>query len=263
VKRPPIRQTHIRAAQAHDTRPIYDLLIEAFGGRYLSYTIFQSSQSAAYLQCLIEQGLEQSGHLFYVADLAQIVKGFYDAVLHRGDFVLNYIAVSRPERSAGIGNVLLSHFEARGAMLGCQQYVLDVFESNQLAYRWYLNHGYRADSANFQARLLTARGVTRASWPLVVAAGNLQLAVREERAKGFSKVDGTCGNGQITIGLIGGHVCKLLAYHDIDLEEAVEAVCARFQSDRPVLIVPALPVVPTAWPILDFEKTLRLVKPAS
>ena len=97
----------------------------------------------------------------------------------------------------------------------------------------------------------------------MVTDGNLQIAVREEQAKGFSKVDGTCGNGQMTIGLIGGHVCKLLACHDIDLEDAVEAVCARFRSDRPVLIVPALPAVPTAWSILDFEKTLRLVKPIS
>ena len=158
---PNINETGIRVARVQDAHQIYDFLIEAFGGRYLPYTIFQSPQSITYLQRLIKQGIDQSGHIFHVLERSSVVKGFYNAVVRQRDFFLNYIAVGKSERSVGVGQALLNHFEAQGAFFGCRQYVLDVFESNQTAYRWYLKHGYFLDSMNFQVRLSTAQGATK------------------------------------------------------------------------------------------------------
>ena len=260
---PNINETDIRVARVQDAYQIYDLLVEAFGGRYLPYTVFQSPLSVIYLQRLIRQGVEQSSHIFHVTERFSGVKGFYNAVVRQRDFFLNYIAVCKSERSVGVGQALLNHFEAHGTFLGCRQYVLDVFESNQTAYRWYLKHGYFLDSMNFQVRLSTAQGATKKNRPMRLTKEDLQTAMKEEQAQGFSKVDGRYEAGQITVGLIAGRACKLLTYQNIELVEAVEAVCARFQSDRTELIIPALPVLPTNWSILDSEKTLRLIKPVT
>ncbi len=253
-------ETDIREAEIQDANQIYDLLVDGFDKRYLPYTIFQPSQSVVYLKRLIEHGFERSGHLFSVRVLDGKLRGFYDAVMRQTEFFLNYIAVAQSERGNGIGGMLLTHFETKGTLCGCQQYVLDVFESNVRAYHWYLNQGYQVESASFQVRVSTADGLTRRGQPLLITADDFQRAVNEEQVQGFSKVDGVCGTGQITVGLIGGQVCKLLGYHEVDLVGAVASVCTRFQTDRPVLIVPSLPELPSAWPILDYEKALRLVK---
>jgi len=249
----------VRRATSNQAASIYDLKVQAFGDNYLLYTIYQAPQSVRYIEQLISQGARQTGQDFFVIAREEQVLGYYHAVRRETEYFLNYIAVSKDLRQSGLGRTLLDYYESYGRDIGCSHLSLDVFESNASVHDWYLAHGYRQVGSSVHVRMaITALG--DAGPELTCSAVSLQQALAAEQQWGFSKVEYGSASESVTVGLIGGQACKILAFTGLSLEQAVAAVCRRFRPDRSTLIVSSLPQVPTDWQITSMEQALRLTK---
>ena len=247
----------LRNARSSDAPAIYALKRQAFGKRYLLYTIYQAPQSVHYLVQLIAEAGQGGSHDFIVLEHAEAVNGYYHAAHHGSQYFLNYIAIASERQNLGLGGMLLQHFETNGVAKDCQEFALDVFESNSSAIAWYDRHGYSPVASTFQVRLdMTA--LTGAGSPLLWDELAWSEALRHEYSRGFSKIDCTCGSGSVTLGLIAGHTCKLLAYHDVSFDEAILAAALRLKDQRRVIIVSGLPDLPPGLPILSTERAIRL-----
>jgi len=230
----------------------------AFGVDYLAYTIYQAPESANYLYELLAQGPD-SPHCFTVAAAGGGLLGFY-YVVRRGDELFHpYMAVAPHARRQGLARVFMLDYEAVGRAQGFRRLGFDVFASNRHAYEFYLRLGYQVHATSWLVRLALADLAAPGAPPLHFTAADWAAARQEEAARGFSKVECTCGSGRVTVGLIAGSVCKLLDYEGISLDDALRAIGARFAGERTVLLVGGLPAVSPDWPVLSSEESLRCV----
>ena len=187
------------------------------------------------------------------------VAGYYHAVRRGVEYFLNYIAAAKDFRRLGLGGLLLDHYERCGRDAGCSALSLDVFESNASVRNWYLAHGYRQVGSSFHVRMAVVALSDRGP-ELACDARLLQQALEAERLWGFSKVELGSASESVTVGLIGGQACKILAFAGMPLERAAAAVGRRFRAERSMLIVASLPQVPTDWQLMSLEQALRLTK---
>jgi ribosomal protein S18 acetylase RimI-like enzyme len=255
------RSVHtIRRAVPSDADSIYRIKLEAFGDSFLPYTIYQDPRSVHYLEELISRQSTLAIHDFFVACQAGQTMGYYYAIRRGVTFFLSYIAVTASAQGRGLGRALLNHYETMGQTGGCQQLALDVFESNTRARGWYLDHGYRIQSISLYVRLATRSLSGHGRPPLHWSSDAWIQAIEEERTRGFSKIDCLCGSGRLTVGLIAGRVCKLLGYEGLTVEEALSAIGNQFCQTRKTLIASLASNELPALPVLDYEKSLRLIK---
>jgi ribosomal protein S18 acetylase RimI-like enzyme len=253
----------IRPAQPQESMAIYAIKSEAFSNTSLPYSIYQSPRSVHYLEHLITQAPDPVGHNIWVAYDGSRIVGYYHAVKMIGDFFLNYIAVDLHAQRRGVGSALLQHFESLGKEYGAQQLVLDVFERSPQVVSWYENCGYHLQSSSFHVCLSLDSSIGQASAPLGLTCDEKleQAALDLEQKWGFSKIDYACGTGTLSVGLIADRACKLLKYEQVEIEQAVLAICNRYRNTRQVLIVSSLAELPKHWKILCADQAFRLVKP--
>jgi GNAT superfamily N-acetyltransferase len=246
-------------AEPPDAADIYALTAEAFGTRYIQYTIFQAPQSVHYLHELIAGGLSGNGHIIYVMRNADGIFAYYDAVLADKEMFLNYIAVTDRYKKRGYGSILLNHYEDLGRQHGCSRLSLDLFESNAVACEWYRKSGYATQAESYQAQVLLRKDV-KEGLGLHCRIEDLEYALSQEKARGFSKLDCQYRSGRITLGLINFRSCKLLYRENISIEDAIAAVGNRFGNEREDMIIPNLNSIPVSLANFAFEKVLRLQK---
>jgi len=250
----------IRRARSEDASAIYLLKVEAFGDKYLSYTIYQATQSVSYLEQLIADSPERSYHDLHVLEQDGTIRGYYDAVRLPEEYLLNYIAVTRETRGLGLGGILLRHFEDAGKSIGCKALALDVFASNSSVSAWYYRHGYHLVAASFHVRLAIDALAGNNAPALLCENSVWGNAYNEEKVQGFSKVACRCGSGYLIVGLIAGNICKLLDFTGLSLRDAAGAIANHFEGEREYLIISALRDLPQDLPILDAERHLHLHK---
>jgi hypothetical protein len=208
---------------------------------------------------MISHGAHGSKHKIVVAVFGGRIVGYYEALHRESDFFLNYIAVDGSTRQNGLGGALLNDFEERGLALGTTHLALDIFESNSGVREWYERRGYTSVSSCFLVQvsisgLLLDVSSTLEWLPIWPAA-----AFDEERSRGFSKAEYACNSRRITIGLIDGRVCKLMAYDGVTRDGALRTI-AGLCPNREHIIVSNLHEIPAAWPVSATEKSLQLVK---
>jgi GNAT superfamily N-acetyltransferase len=249
----------IRLANPEDGRAIYALLVEAFGNRYLGYTIYQAPQSSRYLRELIK-AQPRNNHHVAVAEREECVIGYYEALAESSRLMLNYLAVATPARANGVGSVLMRHLQDVGRTLGCTELLLDVFQKNERAVAWYARQGFLPCSAVYKTRLRLNRFVSVGSYELECRTPEWKSALAEERLQGFSKIDVECGPGQLTMGLIAGSDCCLLAYKGVAWNEAVEALARCLRGLRRHLIVSTECPPDPGLPISSCDVLLRMGK---
>jgi GNAT superfamily N-acetyltransferase len=247
----------ISAASLEEVEDLYALKVGAFS-KYLLYTIYQSPRSVVYLQTLLMQGSDRTGNFFFVAKHESSLVGYYHAVRHGPAFFLNYLTVAEEARRLGIGSQLLRHYETTAGTLGCNVLELDVFESNSGVCEWYCKARYAPRSfASLASLALGWEGESR--YEVDFEPEVWHLACQEERERGFSKFACVCGPGKLTLGLIAEHVCKLMSFENITMEDAVVAINSRFSGMRDALIVSSQEI-PANWPLLASETIITLSK---
>jgi ribosomal protein S18 acetylase RimI-like enzyme len=249
-----------RLALPQESAIIYALKVAAFGQRYLAYSIYQSPRSVTYLTELIAHGPKQGKDIFVAAWENERLAGYYHAVRREQDLFLSYIAVAESAQGQGLGNLLRQHFERTAINYGYRMVSLDVFESNQRAYRWYCNHGYRFSDVSYLARIMLNSAMEGNNYSAHYSPEALQKAQSEENERGFSKIHCDCGPGHFILGLIDGHCCKLIAYTDLNLSEVVAVINASWRQTRDELIISSPTEIPGCWSFKDMDKSVRLVK---
>jgi ribosomal protein S18 acetylase RimI-like enzyme len=253
-------QFTLRLARPEDSLAIYELKKQAFGDSYLLYTIYQAPQSVRYLEKLIAQETPQVAHYFYIVEINDRIVGYYHAVSREDDSFLNYIVVAQSFQHLGLGRVLLNHYEHKSREKGYSLMSLDVFEDNLVARKWYTRQGYRQASFSFHFRVRVSPPVHE-GLELQYDDISLQKALEAEQQWGFSKIDCTCGSGQLTLGFIAGTSCKLINYAGISLATAVQSIARHFHSTRKILIISGASEAPDSMNVISAHKSLRLVKP--
>jgi ribosomal protein S18 acetylase RimI-like enzyme len=252
----------LRPACMDDAQAVYDLKKEAFAAA-LRFTIYQSPTAVSYLREIIGPEGLAAGHRFVVADSAFGLLGHYHARATGNTYFLNYIAVSATERQLGLGRALYAHFEGQARRACLANVALDVTNENANARDWYLRLGYRETSRTQYVSLSTAslrnRQGDTASRAVVVDAQALALALADESLRGFSKVDCLVDNKRVVIGLIAGHVCKLLS-SEVFCPATIMAVARYFGPQRDQLIATNAGYIPAEWSVDGRETVLRLEK---
>lgn len=249
----------IRRAGIEDAERVYDLLCHAFGDTYLRYTVYQASESLAYLRQQIASTTALTSQYLFLDMVGDAVAGFYNAVQSADVFWLNYIAVYSQYRGQGVGRALLEHFETLGAELECNTLALDVFESNGQTREWYGRQGYCQESAHYLVSIALYE-VPSACDAVTYDAVRWQEAHAQERAQGFSKIEVRCGDGSVTLGMIDRRVCKLLDYANLTPDHAVR-IARRVLPERAELIF-TTEHLPREYEVRHVERVLRLSKQA-
>ncbi|MGC2111950.1 MAG: GNAT family N-acetyltransferase [Candidatus Korobacteraceae bacterium] len=249
----------LRAAARSDATKIFELMTRVFANRALPYTIYQAPESVRHIESLI--GADHSDHRFAVLECESKLVAFYEALIKADDCFLSYIATDPSVAGHGFGSRLLRDCERMGRTFGCQRLGLDVFLSNVRAVDWYQRVGFQTQLITNLSRVLLQTVLISQAFDLKVASEDLERAVTEEIQWGFSKVSGKCGMGQISVGLIDRHCCKILAFDGLTLTQAAASVAALFSGRRDVLIIPSTQPLGAGWDIVSSEAVLRMVKP--
>jgi ribosomal protein S18 acetylase RimI-like enzyme len=245
----------LRAAIERDAQAIYALMQEAFGAKYLPFTIYRSQKTIAYLERLIASG----NQTYIVAEQHGKLAGYANACYSEDPPILNYIAVTSAARGFGVGNRLLKAVELEVCRQGFRTLSLDVFESNPSVVEWYTKSGYGITSQCFLCRIdLTS--TMHIDSPPPSHPSLWQAALAAEEQNGFSMVIANMAEGEITLGFIGGVASKLLGYRGISLDEAIEATIAMLNGTRSELIVVSKQAPKAGHRLLSLEVSLRMVK---
>lgn len=255
------RTLELRAASVEDASDIYALSSAVFGNLQFLYTIYQAPQSVRHIARLIESN--DPSHPFVVASEDGKLVGFYEALVGPEQAFLSYIATEPDAQGRGVGSLLLQHLERSGREAGSQRLALDVFRSNLKAVRWYERLGFKLQSQTQVARISLQKTTVCEAPSISFSAEEFALAQSEEKQWGFSRVACTCGEGSLSLGIIGGHTCKLLHFSGISLADAISAIAARFRSERNFLIFsfegesPSIARAATPETVLRLSRTLK------
>jgi ribosomal protein S18 acetylase RimI-like enzyme len=249
----------LRIAEPSDATEIFALASRVFGEKQFLYTVYQAPQSLKYVGRLITAG--DANHRFILLKRDLELLGYYEALLRDGTCFLNYIATDPAVSGQGFGKLLLRDFEVMGCNSGCRQLSLDVFQSNTRAVAWYRNSGFREKSVTYLARIALRDAPHKNGMGLRIDKEDIDRALAEEREWGFSKLVCSCGVGCLTLGLIGGDVCKLLNFEGVTLKQALGGISVTFHPDRDIVIVSSHDKLDSSWGPLSTEITLRLTRP--
>ena len=248
----------LRIAEPSDAPEIFALASRVFGEKQFLYTVYQAPQSLKYVGRLITAG--DANHRFVLLKRDLELLGYYEALLRDGTCFLNYIAIDPAVSGQGFGKLLLRDFEVMGCNSGCRHLSLDVFQSNTRAVAWYQNSGFREESVTYLARI-ALRDAPNNGVGLRIDKEDIDRALADERAWGFSKVQWQCAGGWVCLGFIGGRYCKLLDLDGITLAQAVNTLAASLSNQRDVLIVSSPEPIKIEREIMSSESVLRMVKP--
>jgi GNAT superfamily N-acetyltransferase len=229
------------------------------GERYLRYTVYQTGESSRYLASLAIADSAANHSLFVLEDGGQLA-GYYLGSAQEEGYFLDYVATAPEKRFAGLGTILLDHFHQQSLSRGYRKAVLKVFASNQRAVRWYLRVGYRQTAQSWLCRLRLNEIPSGDPDALTLGPAELTQALQQERALGFSKVNGWFRGAQITLGFIGGHTCKLLRFEPSLVWPLAQALRSTMSASRGTLIVTLAAPPPADWPVMDAEVSLGMLK---
>ena len=252
----------IKPAQSTDAPAIYSLLCEAFGSSYLKYTIYQTPKSVLYLRNQIELARFQHSPSVIKMWEGQKLLGFYFAVRRCDEYFLNYIATSIRARGRGVGRSLLAHFESAAAEKGCSATGLEVFESNRDTVAWYRREGYRQRSSRYLARFELSAFRNGQGPDLIFNSEELERALSQEKAQGFSSISCPFAGGSVTLGIIGGDVCNLLKAKGSTAEIANAVARSGLGYRRWLLITTTEPIGDISG-LESIETSLYMTRPIS
>jgi len=226
----------IKKAEIGEENDIYNILIGAFGNRYIRFTIFQSEKSVNHLrQMIINQGKENN--FIFTAKRMEIL-GFYYAVQRKDELFLNYIAVHSKFRRQGIGQMLLDHYEKLAKFLNLNKCALNVFESNKKVLEWYISNGYEIQKRTYLARINLEKIKIKKLFNGILIDKNAYLeAEKLEKEQGFSKFDLYYKKNHIQLGIIGGDTFKILKDGGFSFEEVAYIILNSWLPKRRWLLI--------------------------
>lgn len=211
-----IETVALRVANVSDADAIADIISAGVAPGVRQAMIYGCSGVHRFLRCELELATELSERLFLVGEHEGRITGAMELRWTAGELFLNQIAVAASARGQGLGAAML---RAAVQMVGSRRWermLLDVFEDNVMASRWYERLGFeelsRADWWTLPLDRLPA--------PIEFAVLNYAQASVAHDAFGFSQLEISTRRGRHAVGLLGDayfRVSTLEAVNDADL----------------------------------------------
>jgi len=129
----------LEMATPEDAAELQRLLTTVFSDNFIGYTIYQSPQSAAFLQALIER--PESNYIRVIRNENEII-AFSQSSVQEHAAHLGFIGVRAEHEGKGLANALLEDLIEYVRQCEKEGLTLDVFEDNERPYRWYKKRGF-------------------------------------------------------------------------------------------------------------------------
>ena len=142
----------IRRAEARDVPRLLELLLQVNNIHHALRPDLFVENRTKYGEAVLLEMLEDPGKPIFVAETAeQGVQGYLFAQIRLREglnltggssFYIDDLCVSEAVRGTGIGTALLDFGKQYAKENGCREVLLNVWEGNETAIRFYVNHGF-------------------------------------------------------------------------------------------------------------------------
>jgi len=139
---------NIRIAKPGDAETIVAVMRDGFNEKYLAVLIYGCVGIEKYTRRLIHMPKGTSDTAYVVAEVGGKIVGCMEFRFVGNSVVLNYISVASGYRSSGLGSKLLKEALRITSAADADRMLLDVFEYNNVARRWYVRLGFEAERRN-------------------------------------------------------------------------------------------------------------------
>jgi len=253
--------TIIRYADICEVGELFKLIQSSFD-KYIEFTPYISPQSINILEkeILNFKNMNNYEKIWKVVSLKNKIIGFYCLKILPDYIFLNYIGIDIEYRSLGFGNAMLADIEKEAKSVGKNIIELDVFRSNETAYRWYKNKGFNESS--IKSMNLIKIFDQDVSIYNCVKLDDLTLAnaISEENRIGYSFLSGTIGNKSITYALIGNKYVKIVKPEVVSDLGIIRDSISFFNNSREYILFGSDPNLKIPFSIKRKEILIRMKK---
>jgi hypothetical protein len=238
----------LRDGRPEDAEELFVLIRTAFSERLLQYSIYQASESVAYLR--VQLGKE----IFRVAEWRGVLVGYYHAVKNEGMLYVKYLAAIRVRECGLIAPTLVRDAIEIGRLMEMIGIECDVPAWNKTLIALYHRSGAK------QISTLYAYKVDLSQVPKVhglsISPIELMASLTEEKRQGLSKVTARWKSSEIVIGLLGGRICKILDSGGLSATETASLVSGYFPA-RTYLLGTSSELPDEQIPLASIDKLVR------
>lgn len=248
----------IRQAIPEDAVKIYRILVN----NLKEYMIFTGYSSRKSINLIKKDIKEAESHIslvkiWRVLEIDNKLAGFSCIERLRNELSLNYIAVDRSRRGAGLGTNLIIDFEELAKNYGLRKVLLEVFKSNELAFNWYKSKKYEEMSYKLLYLLSIEKQKRRIPTNLIILNEVLEAAINEEKQNGAAKVSAIYAGEDIELGIIAGKYLKIVKPDIVTNFNLIKELSYYFYKKRKYII---MATKEDLYNRTDFERKEILVK---
>ncbi|MEP7345325.1 MAG: N-acetyltransferase [Gemmatimonadaceae bacterium] len=242
----------LEIAQPRDAVAIVDMLRRTLDPRYHRFSLYRAASSARHLEKRLASG-DGGGQRVRTVRIDSQLVGFTLSDVLPDRLHLGYIGVVPESSGKGVGGQLLREL-IEAAREHCCVVTLDAFASNTPAIDWYRRHDFSEVSRSWSMEIDLARLPQE---PAHGGALNLDEALAEEMAQGFSSVEINAGLKRLRIGIIDGTVARALETDGIS-EARVAQIVRGALPERRTLQFFGRPRPSIELPVLTVEESVRM-----
>lgn len=189
----------IETLKLEDIDSVVSIVRESFEPTYLIPSVYRGSGISRFLDNELKNPF--SPYRYFVLFEGDQVAGYAEFKTFRDSSTafLNMIAVNNEYKNRGVGNKLYTHTKNHFKNLGYRSIALDVYGSNAVALKWYINFGFTEVSSTslYEIKINTASETTD---PISISNFPQYKALQEEY--GFYFLDINVGSGILRLGTI-------------------------------------------------------------
>jgi ribosomal protein S18 acetylase RimI-like enzyme len=222
----------IRPARREDARDIVDLVCSAFEPNLLACLSYGCTGADRFVQQQIEAGSLGGDTIYAVAKQHDRTVGFAEIRILTDALFLNYICVRRDVRSTRVGTLLLRTALKYAVRAGRDRVVLDVFEHNDVAARWYERLGFEPTGFS-DWWSIDLDGTSSSPQAILI---KYPEAEASHAMFGFSQFELVSVSGRYLVGRLGDDWFRLNQLGALS-DPAIRAALARIDPNRRILAV--------------------------
>ena len=139
---------NIRIAKPEDATAITIVMRDGFNEKYLAVLIYGCTGITRYEKCLIKMWEGISDITYVVAEVKGKIVGCVAFTYVGNSVLLNCLSVASGYRNKGLAGKLIKEVLRIASVGNADRILLDVFEYNDIVYRWYNRLGFETEYRN-------------------------------------------------------------------------------------------------------------------
>lgn len=193
----------VRFAEKKDIGAIVRLVREGFPKHIIDRMIYGADGIGKYIEIHLEEKSSETRYI--ITEKEGQVAGFVEYRCLPDSLVLNYIVIDLEFRGKGLASLLLKESIRLLNPAGCR-IILDVFDYNTTALRWYEKFGFKPTGTSYWYDLKFGELEKRGNEVYIV---NFPQACSLYRNFGFSMLTLRSGRQYYNVGILGRHWLRI------------------------------------------------------